>query len=257
MPVIGLCKLRAGGATLRSLRQADPPVRSSARSWRPWPPPWRKSTGRAAPTPPLLPPSTPRRFCGGRCRSWGSAGGCWLQGPASVSGSESACRRGWHAGAEAGNTKSPPIIMISRILSTEPERTQERPYLRRRQIKHTIPEPKNQRCNRQHRCSKGGPPTRFDKAICKRRNEVERTSGAQELPRRGQQVRQTPTSSTARPLWPRSVSGSSHDQLASRISTRSSSSSAMPSHCGPRSHRLRAASRISAGSSGRCNNTSR
>ncbi len=50
--------------------------------------------------------------------------------------------------------------------------------LRRRQIKHTIPEPKNQRDNRQRRDSKGGRPTGFDKTIYKRRNEVERTINA-------------------------------------------------------------------------------
>lgn len=50
-----------------------------------------------------------------------------------------------------------------------------RRYLRRRQIKHTIPEPKNQRANRQHRGSRGGRPTGFDKTILKLRNEVERT----------------------------------------------------------------------------------
>ncbi|MFI7349469.1 IS5 family transposase [Streptomyces sp. NPDC049936] len=53
-----------------------------------------------------------------------------------------------------------------------------RRYLRRRQIKHTIPEPKNQRANRQRRGSKGGRPTGFDKTIYKRRNEVERTINA-------------------------------------------------------------------------------
>ncbi|MBX9427502.1 IS5 family transposase [Streptomyces lateritius] len=50
-----------------------------------------------------------------------------------------------------------------------------RSYLRRRQIKHTIPEPKDQRANRTRRGSKGGRPTGFDKTIYKRRNEVERT----------------------------------------------------------------------------------
>ncbi len=50
-----------------------------------------------------------------------------------------------------------------------------RRYLRRRQIKHTIPEPKNQRANRKRRGSKGGRPASFDKTIYKRRNEVERT----------------------------------------------------------------------------------
>jgi transposase len=53
-----------------------------------------------------------------------------------------------------------------------------RRYLRRRQIKHTIPGPKNQRANRQARGSKGGRPVGFDKRIHKRRNEVERTINA-------------------------------------------------------------------------------
>lgn len=53
-----------------------------------------------------------------------------------------------------------------------------RRYLRRRQIKHTIPEPKNQRANRQRRGSKGGRPAGFDKTIYKRRNEVEGTINA-------------------------------------------------------------------------------
>ncbi|MFG3720606.1 IS5 family transposase [Streptomyces massasporeus] len=50
--------------------------------------------------------------------------------------------------------------------------------LRRRQIKHTIPEPKDQRANRKRRGSQGGRPTSFDKTIYKRRNEVERTINA-------------------------------------------------------------------------------
>jgi transposase len=50
-----------------------------------------------------------------------------------------------------------------------------RRYLRRRQIKHTIPEPKDQRANRRRRGSKGGRPTGFDKEMYQRRNEVERT----------------------------------------------------------------------------------
>ncbi|MFJ4000670.1 IS5 family transposase [Streptomyces parvus] len=53
-----------------------------------------------------------------------------------------------------------------------------RSYLRRRQIKHTIPEPKNKRANRQIRGSRGGRPTGFDTVIYKRRNEVERTINA-------------------------------------------------------------------------------
>lgn len=50
-----------------------------------------------------------------------------------------------------------------------------RRYLRWRQIKRTIPEPDNQRANRQRRGSKGGRPTGFDNEIYRRRNEVERT----------------------------------------------------------------------------------
>lgn len=49
-----------------------------------------------------------------------------------------------------------------------------RRYLRRRQIKHTIPEPKDQRAHRKRRGSHGGRPTSFDKDLYKRRNEVER-----------------------------------------------------------------------------------
>ncbi|MFI9046980.1 IS5 family transposase [Streptomyces sp. NPDC053427] len=50
--------------------------------------------------------------------------------------------------------------------------------LRRRQIKRTIPERKDQRANRQRRGSAGGRPTGFNKTIYKRRNEVERTINA-------------------------------------------------------------------------------
>ncbi|ARZ65707.1 transposase [Streptomyces albireticuli] len=50
-----------------------------------------------------------------------------------------------------------------------------RRYLRRRQIKPTIPERKDQRAHRRRRGSAGGRPTGFDKTIYKRRNEVERT----------------------------------------------------------------------------------
>ncbi|WP_096215222.1 IS5 family transposase [Streptomyces sp. 2323.1] len=53
-----------------------------------------------------------------------------------------------------------------------------RRYLRRRQIKHTIPEPKDQRAHRKRRGPHGGRPTGFDKTIYKRRNEVERTINA-------------------------------------------------------------------------------
>ncbi|MFG3133980.1 IS5 family transposase [Streptomyces tendae] len=50
-----------------------------------------------------------------------------------------------------------------------------RRYLRRRRIKHTIPEPGDQRANRRRRGSRGGRPVGFDKEWYKRRNEVERT----------------------------------------------------------------------------------
>lgn len=49
-----------------------------------------------------------------------------------------------------------------------------RRYLRRRQIKHTIPEPANQQANRRRRGNNGGRPTGFDSTRYKRRNEVER-----------------------------------------------------------------------------------
>ncbi|MFE0646545.1 IS5/IS1182 family transposase, partial [Streptomyces sp. NPDC058877] len=45
----------------------------------------------------------------------------------------------------------------------------------RRQIKHAIPEPRDQRANRRRLGSQGGRPTGFGKTIYRRRNEVERT----------------------------------------------------------------------------------
>ncbi|KJY26438.1 transposase [Streptomyces sp. NRRL S-444] len=53
-----------------------------------------------------------------------------------------------------------------------------RRYLRRRQIKHTMPDRKDQRANRRRRGSAGGRPTGFDQTIYQRRNEVERTINA-------------------------------------------------------------------------------
>ncbi|MEU9709561.1 IS5 family transposase [Streptomyces sp. NPDC059164] len=50
-----------------------------------------------------------------------------------------------------------------------------RSYLRRRRIKHTIPEPRDQRANRRRRGSAGGRPAGFDRERYRRRNEVERT----------------------------------------------------------------------------------
>ncbi|MFD7233190.1 IS5 family transposase [Streptomyces sp. NPDC059881] len=49
-----------------------------------------------------------------------------------------------------------------------------RRYLRRRQIKHTIPERRDQQAHRLRRGSSGGRPTGFDAARYVRRNEVER-----------------------------------------------------------------------------------
>lgn len=50
-----------------------------------------------------------------------------------------------------------------------------RSYLRRRQIPQAIPEKKDQARHRVARGSAGGRPPGFDRAACKRRNEVERT----------------------------------------------------------------------------------
>ncbi|MGW6796867.1 IS5 family transposase [Streptomyces chartreusis] len=50
-----------------------------------------------------------------------------------------------------------------------------RRYLRRRHIKHTIPEPRDQRANRRPRGNQAGRPTGFDPEIYRRRNEAEGT----------------------------------------------------------------------------------
>lgn len=50
-----------------------------------------------------------------------------------------------------------------------------RRYLRRRQIKHAIPEPANQQASRRRRGRRGGRPAGFDREQYARRNEVERT----------------------------------------------------------------------------------
>lgn len=42
-------------------------------------------------------------------------------------------------------------------------------------MKHTVPEPRDQRAHRKRRGSKGGRPTGFDSDIYKRRSEVGRT----------------------------------------------------------------------------------
>lgn len=98
-----------------------------------------------------------------------------------VSVDSTSCRAHQHA---AGARKTPPRLpgKDARLGSTAPVRAyssrRNRRSPRRRQIKHTIPEPKNQRANRQRRGSKGGRPAGFDKTIYKRRNEVERTVNA-------------------------------------------------------------------------------
>ncbi|MFD9796996.1 IS5 family transposase [Streptomyces sp. NPDC059070] len=51
-------------------------------------------------------------------------------------------------------------------------------YLRRRQIRHTIPERRDQRANRHRRGRNGGRPVGFDRRRYARRNEVERTINA-------------------------------------------------------------------------------
>lgn len=138
-----------------------------------------------------------------------------------------------------------------------------RRYLCRRQIKHTIPEPKDQRANRRRRGSRGGRPAGFDKEMHRRRNEVERTiNQLQALQGRGDPIRQARLrlhghrhqgldSTVAQALtgWLR--------QRASRSSARCVSSAAMPSQSGPCSHRFCADSRRRAGSSGLCSSTRR
>lgn len=58
-----------------------------------------------------------------------------------------------------------------------------RRYLPRRGIKHTIPEPRDQRANRKRRDSAGGRPADFDREHYRRRNEVERTINRLKNPR--------------------------------------------------------------------------
>jgi transposase len=49
-----------------------------------------------------------------------------------------------------------------------------RAYLRKHKIRHTIPEPRDQRAHRRRRGSAGGRPAGFDKERYKKRNVVER-----------------------------------------------------------------------------------
>lgn len=53
-----------------------------------------------------------------------------------------------------------------------------RRYLRRRQIRHTIPERRDQRTHRRNRGGAGGRPAGFNRELYARRNEVERTVNA-------------------------------------------------------------------------------
>ncbi|BCK66053.1 hypothetical protein Srufu_078920 [Streptomyces libani subsp. rufus] len=53
-----------------------------------------------------------------------------------------------------------------------------RRYLRRRQIRHTIPERRDQQAHRRRRGSAGGRPTSFNRDRYAHRNEVERTVDA-------------------------------------------------------------------------------
>ena len=73
-----------------------------------------------------------------------------------------------------------------------------RTYLRKRQIKATIPEPADQKKNRLRRGSTGGRPPRFDPEIYKQRNVVERAINKLKAHRAGGHlIRQT------RPHFPR------------------------------------------------------
>ncbi len=85
-------------------------------------------------------------------------------------------RRRWAATAGPSAVRRPTALLPradghDRAYSSRRNRR----YLRRRQIKHTIPEPKTQRANRRRRDSNDGRPTCFDRELCKCRNEVDRT----------------------------------------------------------------------------------
>ncbi len=66
---------------------------------------------------------------------------------------------------------TPDLLSADKAYSSRSNRR----YLRRRRIKHTVPEPKDQRAHRRRRGSRGGRSVGFDKEQYKRRNEVERT----------------------------------------------------------------------------------
>lgn len=132
-----------------------------------------------------------------------------------------------------------------------------RRYLRSRRIKHT-PGAEGPAVDPPAQGKRGGRPAGFDTETYKRRSEAERTIGRLKHSR----AVATPYDKrayafTALSPSPRYASGSGLDQPASSTSARFTRSAATSSQSGPCSHRLSAASRISAGSSGRCKSTRR
>ncbi len=124
-----------------------------------------------------------------------------LNGPGILKGSPRAPK----AGAREGARTNLRILLGVR----------NRRYLGCRQIKRMIPEPKNQRANRQRRGSKGGRPAGFDKTIYERRNEVERTINALKSSRAlATRFDKRAYASTAPSPWLRSAFGSIRDHLA-------------------------------------------
>lgn len=111
-----------------------------------------------------------------------------------------------------------------------------RRYLRRRQIKHTIPEPRDQRANRQRRGSKGGlPPASTQRSTGAAMRSNAPSTGSRRSARSPRATTRGPTSSTGRSRSRRSGSGSARDRhvLAYRSSgtrTPSSTSSKTRGH---------------------------